>query len=138
MLNSVISLSALTRGMEEPEQRSDVGVVVGNDGEQGAVEILGPAYKLPMPISTTNSAWVRGYPAVPPSTLIVVGYSDKKGDEAKNLDISRSRAENVVKALKEKMDLVNVIHAVAMGGQDLFDSADIEKNRVVEVWAVQP
>jgi hypothetical protein len=23
-------------------------------------------------------------------------------------------------------------------GQDLFDTADLEKNRVVEVWAVQP
>jgi Dolichyl-phosphate-mannose-protein mannosyltransferase len=64
------------------EQRSDVGVVVGNYGEQGAVEILGPAYKLPMPISTTNSAWVRGYPAVPPSTLIVVGYSREAADRA--------------------------------------------------------
>ena len=64
------------------EQRSEVGVLVGNYGEQGAVEILGPAYKLPMPISTTNSAWVRGYPAVPPSTLIVVGYSREAADRA--------------------------------------------------------
>jgi outer membrane protein OmpA-like peptidoglycan-associated protein len=69
---------------------------------------------------------------------MIVGYADKKGDQTKNLDISRSRAESVVKALKEKMDLVNVMHPVAMGGQDLFDPADIEKNRVVEVWAVQP
>jgi hypothetical protein len=64
------------------EQRSNVGVVVGNYGEQGAVEILGPAYKLPMPISTTNSAWLRGYPAMPPSTLIVVGYSREAADRA--------------------------------------------------------
>jgi Dolichyl-phosphate-mannose-protein mannosyltransferase len=64
------------------EQRSDVGVLVGNYGEQGAVEILGPAYRLPMPISTTNSAWLRGYPAVPPSTLIVVGYSREAADRA--------------------------------------------------------
>ena len=48
------------------EQRSNVGVLTGNYGEQGAVEILGPAYHLPMPISMTNSAWLRGYPAVPP------------------------------------------------------------------------
>jgi hypothetical protein len=58
-----------------PEQREDVGVLVGNYGEAGAVEILGPAYRLPMPISMTNSAWLRGYPAVPPSTLIVIGFS---------------------------------------------------------------
>ena len=76
--------------------------------------------------------------ADPTVALIMVGYADKKGDETKNLDISRSRAESVVKAVKERMDLVNVMHAVGMGGQDLFDPSDLEKNRVVEVWAVQP
>jgi len=59
-----------------PEQQANFGVVVGNYGEQGAVEILGPAYGLPMPISGTNSAWLRGYPANPPSTLIVVGHGE--------------------------------------------------------------
>jgi outer membrane protein OmpA-like peptidoglycan-associated protein len=74
----------------------------------------------------------------PTVALIVLGYADKKGDESKNLDISRSRAESVVQALKDKMDLVNLTHAVGMGGQDLFDPSNLEKNRVVEVWAVQP
>jgi hypothetical protein len=64
------------------EQRGDVGVLVGNYGEQGAVEILGPASHLPMPISLTNSAWLRGYPAVPPATLIVVGFSRERADAA--------------------------------------------------------
>jgi hypothetical protein len=76
--------------------------------------------------------------ADPTVALIMVGYADKKGDETKNLDISRSRAESVIQALKEKLDLVNLMHAVGMGGQDLFDPSDPEKNRVVEVWAVQP
>jgi outer membrane protein OmpA-like peptidoglycan-associated protein len=76
--------------------------------------------------------------ADPTVALIVVGYADKKGDESKNLNISRSRAESVVQALKDKMDLVNLTHAVGMGGQDFFDPSDLEKNRVVEVWAVQP
>jgi hypothetical protein len=56
-------------------QRSNVGVLVQNYGEQGAIEILGPAYQLPAPISGTNSAWLRGYPVPPPSTLIVLGFS---------------------------------------------------------------
>jgi len=60
-----------------PEQQASVGVLVGNYGEQGAIEILGPAYHLPMPISGTNSAWLRGYPAQPPATLIVVGLSSE-------------------------------------------------------------
>ena len=57
------------------EQRDNVGVVVGNYGEQGAIELLGPAYHLPPPISGTNSAWLRGYPTPPPSILILVGLS---------------------------------------------------------------
>jgi hypothetical protein len=57
------------------EQRESLGVLVGNYGEQGAIEILGQAYHLPLPISGTNSAWLRGYPVPPPSTLIVVGLS---------------------------------------------------------------
>jgi 4-amino-4-deoxy-L-arabinose transferase-like glycosyltransferase len=56
-------------------ERLKVGVLVGNYGEQGAVEILGPAYKLPRPMSGTNSAWLRWYPDPPPSTLIVIGFS---------------------------------------------------------------
>jgi hypothetical protein len=63
-----------------PEQPESVGVLVGNYGEQGAIEILGPAYQLPPPISGTNSAWLRGYPVPPPSTLIVVGLSQRYVD----------------------------------------------------------
>jgi len=62
------------------EQRENVGVVVGNYGEQGAIEILGATYHLPVPISGTNSAWLRGYPAPPPSTVIVVGLSQRYVD----------------------------------------------------------
>jgi 4-amino-4-deoxy-L-arabinose transferase-like glycosyltransferase len=64
------------------ERRVSVGVLVGNYGEQGAIEILGPAYGLPAPISMTNSAWLRGYPMPPPSTLIVLGFSPKGADRA--------------------------------------------------------
>jgi hypothetical protein len=66
---------AAIRDSLPPEQRANAGVLVGNYGEQGAIEILGPAYHLPAPVSGTNSAWLRGYPAPPPSTLIVLGLS---------------------------------------------------------------
>ena len=59
------------------EQRQNVGVIVGNYGEAGALEILGPAYGLPLPISRTNSAWLRGYGS-PPATLIIVGWSEEE------------------------------------------------------------
>jgi hypothetical protein len=58
-----------------PEQQASMGVIVGNYGEQGAIEMFGPAYHLPPPISLTNSAWLRGYPEPPPTTLIVVGVT---------------------------------------------------------------
>jgi len=64
------------------EQREGARVLVGNYGEGGAIEILGPAHHLPPPISLTNSAWLRGYPTPPPATLIVVGWSREQVEEA--------------------------------------------------------
>ena len=58
------------------EQRAHLGIVTGNYGAQGTIDILGRAYGLPEAISTTNSAWLRTYPRDPqPTTLIVLGYS---------------------------------------------------------------
>jgi hypothetical protein len=62
------------------DQRASVGVLVANYGEQGAIEILGEPYHLPLPISGTNSAWLRGYPQPPPTTLIVLGRSQSYVD----------------------------------------------------------
>jgi outer membrane protein OmpA-like peptidoglycan-associated protein len=89
-------------------------------------------------VTSLNEPGLRKLLADPTAILIMVGYADKQGEEAKNLEISRGRAENVVAALKEKTELVNIMHAVGMGGQDLFDQSNLEKNRLVEVWAVQP
>lgn len=63
-----------------PEQRNNLGIITGNYGEQGAVEILGRPYGLPMPISGVNSAWLRGYPTPPPTTLIVLGRAQEQVD----------------------------------------------------------
>ena len=73
--NELVKAVADIRDSLPAEQRESVGVLVGNYGEQGAIEIFGPAYHLPAPISGTNSAWLRGYPAQPPSTMIVLGQS---------------------------------------------------------------
>jgi hypothetical protein len=64
------------------DQQANLGVLVGNYGEQGAIEMLGPEYHLPPPISMTNSAWLRTYPASPPSALIVLGFSDEQANRA--------------------------------------------------------
>ncbi len=73
----------------------------------------------------------------PTVVLVMVGYADKQGDQAKNREISRTRAEAVVKAIKDKLNPMNIMHAVGMGGQDLFGTT-LDKNRVVEIWAVEP
>ena len=74
----------------------------------------------------------------PTVVVLLVGYADTQGDETKNLEVSRSRAESLEKQLSAKLKLKNIVHSVGMGGQDFFDKATREKNRVVEVWAVQP
>ncbi|HKU19694.1 MAG TPA: glycosyltransferase family 39 protein [Terriglobales bacterium] len=79
--NQLVRTVAGIRQSLPPEQRSDAGILVGNYGEQGAIEVLGRPYHLPIPISGTNSAWLRGYPVPPPSTLIVLGWS-RKGVES--------------------------------------------------------
>lgn len=64
-----------------PEQQAHLGITVGNYGEAGAIEILGPAYHLPPPISTTNSAWLRGYPTPPPTTIIALGITQEQANQ---------------------------------------------------------
>ena len=71
---------AAIRDSLPPEERQHVGIVVRNYGEAGAIEIFGPAYHLPPPISGTNSGWLRGYPDPPPTTLIVLGTSFENAD----------------------------------------------------------
>jgi hypothetical protein len=64
-----------------PDQQAHLGITTGNYGEYGAIEILGPAYRLPMPIGTTNSEWLRGYPTSPPTTIIALGITREQADE---------------------------------------------------------
>ena len=74
----------------------------------------------------------------PTVVLVCVGYADRKGSEAQNMEISHRRAENVVRILQSQTRIRNLMRAVGMGGSDLFDKTDAAKNRVVEIWLVQP
>ena len=76
--NELVETVAGIRDSLPPDQQAGLGITVGNYGEQGAIEILGPAYHLPPPISTTNSAWLRGYPTPQPTTLIVLGIAARR------------------------------------------------------------
>jgi hypothetical protein len=80
--NDLVRTVAGIRDTLPPEEQGSAGILVGNYGEQGAIELLGARYHLPVPISMTNSAWLRGYPAHPPDPLIVVGFSREDADKA--------------------------------------------------------
>ena len=71
--NQMVKTVAAIRDSLPPDQQAHLGIGTGNYGEYGAIDILGPAYGLPAPIGTTNSEWLRGYPATPPTTFIVLG-----------------------------------------------------------------
>lgn len=58
-----------------PPERQFAGILTGNYGEAGAINLYGPHYSLPRAISGINSFWQRGYGDPPPQTLIVVGLS---------------------------------------------------------------
>jgi hypothetical protein len=78
--DEMVRTVASIRDSLPPDQQAHLGITVGNYGEQGAIEMLGPAYHLPPPISTTNSAWLRGYPVPPPTTIIALGISREDAD----------------------------------------------------------
>jgi hypothetical protein len=57
------------------EERKHLGLLAGNYGEAGAINLYGPRYLLPQAICGTNSFWLRSYPDPQPDTVIVVGFS---------------------------------------------------------------
>ena len=55
-----------------PDRKDKVGILTGDDGQAGAVNLYGAAYGLPEAISPMNSNWLRGYGNSPPQTVIAV------------------------------------------------------------------
>ena len=61
--------------------RQRLGILAGNYGEAGAIDMFRSQYGLPEAISGTNTYWLRSYPTPPPETLIVLGLSHRYVDE---------------------------------------------------------
>jgi outer membrane protein OmpA-like peptidoglycan-associated protein len=74
----------------------------------------------------------------PTAVFVILGYADTKGDPKKSIIVSQNRADAVLKAMKDKCGVSNVLHSVAMGSSKLLDAQKLEKNRIVEIWAVLP
>jgi hypothetical protein len=62
------------------QDRAHLGILAANYGEAGAINLYGPRYGLPTPISGVNSFWQRGYGDPPPETMIVLGFSQRFRD----------------------------------------------------------
>jgi hypothetical protein len=60
------------------EEKPQTGILTGNYGEAGAINLYGPAYGLPQAISGVNSYWYRGYGDPAPQTLIVLGLTSRQ------------------------------------------------------------
>lgn len=80
--HELVETVAQIRDSLPAEERARVGILAGNYGEAGAINLLGEKYGLPNAISGTNTYWYRGYGNPPPETLIVLGedreFVDKK------------------------------------------------------------
>jgi len=57
--------------------RARMGILAGNYGEAGAINLYGGRFGLPQAISGINSFWQRGYGDPAPQTLIVLGISPR-------------------------------------------------------------
>jgi len=74
----------------------------------------------------------------PTAVFVILGYADPKGDPKKNITYSQARADAVLKAMRDRLGIINVMHTIGMGGSKLLDGDNLEKNRIVEIWAVLP
>jgi hypothetical protein len=74
------SVAAVYRSLS-PEERARTGILTGNYGEAGALNLYGPALSLPHAMSLTNSFWYRGYDPAMPQTVILTGFDLDEGRE---------------------------------------------------------
>jgi len=89
-------------------------------------------------VKAFNKPEMRDKLSDPTTILVVAGYADTGGHADLNLRVSRERAENVTRILKEQVKLLNAMQTIGMGGTELLDSKRPGQNRAVEVWAVVP
>jgi outer membrane protein OmpA-like peptidoglycan-associated protein len=88
--------------------------------------------------STVNQPQIKKVLDDPAVVLVILGFADLQGDDAKNQQLSQGRAQATLDLLRDKCGVLNVMYPIAMGGTNLFDAKQLAKNRIVEVWAVLP
>jgi 4-amino-4-deoxy-L-arabinose transferase-like glycosyltransferase len=72
------SVASVYRSLSAQE-RERAGILTGNYGEAGALNLYGPALGLPHAMGLTNSFWYRGYDSRLPEIVIVTGFKLEEG-----------------------------------------------------------
>jgi hypothetical protein len=62
------------------DERSNAGILAGENDEAAALNLYGSNYGLPKAISGSDTFFLRGYGSPPPETLIVVGFTRQDVD----------------------------------------------------------
>jgi len=62
------------------DEKARTGILTGNYGEGGALNLYGPALGLPHAMAGTNSFWYRGYDPHEPQTVILVGLEKEEAE----------------------------------------------------------
>jgi len=73
------NVAAIYRSLPAAEQER-TGILTGNYGEGGALNLYGPELGLPRAMCLTNSFWYRGYDPRLPENVIVVGFDLEEGE----------------------------------------------------------
>jgi len=66
-------------GSLSAEEQANTGILAGNYGEGGALNLYGPSLGLPHAMCLTNSFWYRGYDLRLPRTVILTGFDLEEG-----------------------------------------------------------
>ncbi len=69
--------------------------------------------------------------------FLVVGYADTTGTSEQNRAISEKRASSVVRAMTDSYPGTLSLQATSLGSTEKFDSQNLSKNRIVEIWSFE-
>ena len=90
----MVARVATIRDSLTAEEQAGVGILAGDEGEAGAINLYGPAYGLPRAISGMNSNWYRGYGNPAPQTVITLGLHRDVLNQAFNSCVLAGHVEN--------------------------------------------
>lgn len=84
------------------EEQTRAGILAGNYGEAGALELYGSEFNLPQVISPANSFWLQGIPVETIDVLVVVGYSEETAETLFNSCDVAGEVSNSYNVLNEE------------------------------------